>query len=408
VNTVLVELPPTPPQAIPSKRSVRKKRVRIIKKIRSAKGVWKFISLDRIGNRYIWDKQLGHYFLEWWDGKRRCRQLAGQTPSEAIEAQRRKQNELLGERLAQGHAAPPANLESSTRIDDAARMFIEHVKTHSPDKPETVRRYDQVVEHFKHLIGEKRKYVEAITRADIDDYKIKRRERRNERHGRPVTPRTVNFEVSTLRTFFYYLINERGLSMANPCARFKHLKDEKKKAHRKPSTYKQEELDRLFAACNEFEKAIFATLVLTGLRKRELYYLTWREVDLKRAAIKVSGEGKAGFSPKDYEERVIPIPAALVALLKKLPRDTEWVFPNPKGGRINHLLRWFKEIASRAKVPDATLHKFRHTYATRLLERGCDVVTLQHLLGHSDLETTRQYLDPDDSLKRRAVSKLTL
>jgi hypothetical protein len=175
VNTVLVELPPTPPQAIPSKRSVRKKRVRI-KKIRSAKGVWKFISLDRIGNRYIWGKQLGHYFLEWWDEKRRCRQLAGQTPSEAIEAQRRKQNELLGERLAQGHAAPPANLESSTRIDDAARMFIEHVKTHSPDKPETVRRYDQVVEHFKHLIGEKRKYVEAITRADIDDYKIKRRE----------------------------------------------------------------------------------------------------------------------------------------------------------------------------------------------------------------------------------------
>jgi integrase len=387
---------------------VPKKRIRIIKKIRSARGLWTFISLDRIGNRYIWDKQPGHYFLEWWDGKRRRRQLAGQTPSEAIEAQRRKHNELIGERLAQGQVAPTAHEGSSTRIDDAAKMFIEHVKTHSPDKPETVRRYDQVVEHFKHLIGEKKKYVEAITRADIDDYKIKRRERRNERHGRPVTPRTVNFEVSTLRTFFYYLINERGLSMANPCARFKHLKDEKKKAQRKPSTYKQEELDRLFAACNEFEKTIFATLLLTGLRKRELYYLTWRDVDLKRATIKVSGEGKVGFSPKDYEERVIPIPPALVALLKPLPRDSEWVFPNPKGGRLNHLLRWFKEIALRAKVADATLHKFRHSYATRLLESGCDVVTLQHLMGHSDLETTRQYLDPDDSLKRRAVSKLSL
>jgi hypothetical protein len=72
VNTVLLGLPPTPPQAIPSKRPIRKKRVRIIKKIRNAKGVWKFISLDRIRNRYIWDKQLGHYFLEWWDEKRRC------------------------------------------------------------------------------------------------------------------------------------------------------------------------------------------------------------------------------------------------------------------------------------------------------------------------------------------------
>ncbi len=196
--------------------------------------------------------------------------------------------------------------------------------------------------------------------------------------------------------------------MANPCARFKHLKDEKKKAQRKPSTYKQEGLDRLFAACNEFEKTIFATLLLTCLRKHELCYLTWRDVDLKRATIKVSGEGKVGFSRKDYEERVIPIPGVLVPLLKKLSRHSEWVFPNSKGERINHLLRWFEEIASRAKVPDATLHKFRHTYATQLLERGCDVVTLQHLLGHSDLETTRQYLDPDDTLKRKAVSRLSL
>jgi integrase/recombinase XerD len=401
-----------PPKAAsaPSPRGsgrVAKKRVRIIKKVRIAGGLWKFISLDLIGSRYVWDKRPGYYFLEWWEGKKRRRERAGITPSEAAEAQRRKQHELIGELLGQGAVPPTADDPSATRIGDAVRMFADHVRTHSPGKPETLRRYEQVLGHFERA-SVRKKYVEAITRADIDEYKIKRSTEPSEGRKRPVTPRTINFEVSTLRTFFYYLIHERGLPMLNPCAHFKPLKDERKRAMRKPSVYTQEELNKLFTTCDEFEKAIFATLLLTGLRKRELYFLTWRDVDLKRATIRVTGEGKNGFSPKDYEERVIPIPPDLVQLLQGLPKTPEWVFPNQKGDRLNHLLRRFKEIASRAGIEHATLHKFRHTYATRLLEKGCDIVTVQHLLGHSDLETTRQYLNPDDSLKRKAVSQLSL
>lgn len=386
---------------------VAKKRVRIIKKVRIAGGLWKFISLDRVGTQYVWDKRPGYYFLEWWEGKKRLRERAGVTPSEAVEAQRRKQHELIGELLGQGRVSLTADDPSATRIADAVQMFADHVRTHSPGKPETLRRYEQVLGHFERASARK-KYVEAITRADIDEYKTKRSTEPSEGRKRPVKPRTINFEVSTLRTFFYYLIHERGIPMANPCAHFKPLKDEKKRAKRKPSVYAQEELNKLFATCDDIEKAIFATLLLTGLRKRELYFLTWRDVDLKLATIRVTGEGKDSFSPKDYEERIIPIPPDLVLLLKKLPRTVDWVYPNPKGDRLNHLLRRFKEIALRAGIEHATLHKFRHTYATRLLEKGCDIVTVQHLLGHSDLETTRQYLDPDDSFKRQAVSKLSL
>src|SRR5207249_1189497 len=120
-----------------------------------------------------------------------------------------KQNELLGELVAQGKVLPAVEDGTATTIADAIPMFADHVKAHSPGKPETVRRYGQVLGHFERLLGDK-KYVEAITRADIDDYKIKRSEELGERHGRPIAPRTINFEVSTLRTFFYYLINERG------------------------------------------------------------------------------------------------------------------------------------------------------------------------------------------------------
>ena len=49
-----------------------------------------------------------------------------------------------------------------------------------------------------------------------------------------------------------------------------------------------------------------------------------------------------------------------MAILEKLPRNAEWVFTNYMGGQITHLLRRLKEIAEKAKVSGATLHKFRH------------------------------------------------
>src|SRR6266849_1380079 len=109
-----------------------------------------------------------------------------------------------------------------------------HIRVHSPDKPRTLGRYQIVLDHLERISG-KKKFAEAVSRADIDDYKTSRSKEQSEQHkGRPITPRTINFEVSVLRTFFYFLINERGLKMENPCARFKPLRDREAKARRKP------------------------------------------------------------------------------------------------------------------------------------------------------------------------------
>lgn len=385
-----------------------KKRVRLIKKIRVTGGVWKFVSLDRVGNRYVWEKQPGYYFLEWWEGGRRRRGVAGQTPSEALEAQRRKTNELIGEMAAGGKTITPVDEDGKvTSIKIALELFTAHTKAHSPSKPATLHRYQQVLEHFQRLLGHK-KYIEAITRSDIDDYKILRSRETVGKKNRLVAASTINFEVTALRTLFYYLIRERGISMENPCARFKALRAEKERLKRKPPTYNKDELEKIFAECDETERAMFASLVLTGLRKDELRNLTWADLDLKRAALRITA--KADFAPKDYEEREIPIPQDLVEILKKLPRSSTWVFPSKNDQRLgpNEMLRRLKKVCQRAGVDGATLHRFRHTYATRLLERGADIVTVQHLLGHSDLETTRRYLSPNDDLKRAAVARLSL
>ncbi|PYV12315.1 MAG: hypothetical protein DMG07_17355, partial [Acidobacteria bacterium] len=147
-------------------------------------------------------------------------------------------------------------------------MFTDHVEVHSPDKPKTVKRYGKVLKHFERILGRKR-FVEAITRADIDDFKTTRGKETSEQHkGRPITPRTINFEVSVLRTFFYFLINERGLSLTNPCARYKLLKDPRTKGRSKPPTYSRDEIERLFKTSDDFERAILSTLLYTGLREQ--------------------------------------------------------------------------------------------------------------------------------------------
>ncbi len=390
-----------------------KKSVRIIKKIRDEDGQWRFVSLRHAGARYVWDKRPGHYFVEWWEGKQRKRESAGITPSEAMEAQRRKRNEIIGAFvLGSGTRETPKPEETkSTLLTDAVTSFIGHVKVHSPDKPRTAQRYSAVLDHMKRILGRKL-FVEAITRPDIDDYKaIRTAESGHQNPDRRITPRTINFELSVLRTFFYFLISERNLPITNPCAKFKPLKDSQVKAKRRPPTYHQDELNRLFAVCNASEKTIFATFLLTGFREEELCFLTWADVDVsdtRNATLRVSGNGKDGFSPKDYEERIIPIPQELAKLLEALTHRGEWVFSTKTGNRHTHLLRRLKQLAEDAKITGATLHKFRHTYATRLLESGCDIVTVQKLMGHSDLDTTRQYLDPDEKLKRSAVSRLSL
>jgi hypothetical protein len=98
----------TAPLARPFRPRIARKRVRIIKKVRITGGPWKFISLDKIGSRYVWDKQPGYYFIEWWDGSKRRRECAGETPSQALEAQRRKTNELIGELAAGGGNSSPS------------------------------------------------------------------------------------------------------------------------------------------------------------------------------------------------------------------------------------------------------------------------------------------------------------
>ena len=167
-----------------------------------------------------------------------------------------------------------------------------------------------------------------------------------------------------------------------------------------PEVYSQSELDAFFAACNPFQFAVFKTLLMSGLRKQELENLTLDDVDYDAGTLKVCA--KEGFRPKTWEERTVEVPSDLLEILKTLPRRNAYVFTTKTGGRYTHALDDAKTIGKAAGVKDAHPHKFRATYATKLLQSGIDLKTVQKLLGHKNLESTMRYLARAESSTVRA------
>ena len=82
---------------------------------------------------------------------------------------------------------------------------------------------------------------------------------------------------------------------------------------------------------------VFKTLLMAGLRKQELESLTGDDVSFVAGTITV--RPKPGFSPKDWEQRTVEVPASLLDLIEPLPRKDRWVFSTRTGNRYTHVGR---------------------------------------------------------------------
>ncbi len=172
-----------------------------------------------------------------------------------------------------------------------------------------------------------------------------------------------------------------------------------------PVEYTEEDLAQFFSACDDWERALFSTFLLTGMREQELQHLVWTDINFRLRTIRVTAKGKYGFCPKRWEEREIPVPTKLVEVLERHPKfpGSPFVFPSPKGNREQHMLDRCKEVAKRAALDQGRLDlkTFRSTYATRMLRAGFDVRTVQYWMGHKSLETTMRYLVPATEVHAR-------
>ena len=95
-----------------------------------------------------------------------------------------------------------------------------------------------------------------------------------------------------------------------------------------PEVYEREDLDTLFAACDAQQRLGFEFFLMTGMREQEVMHCSWEDINLARATVTVRYKPEYGFSPKNYKEREIPIPAKLVKQLKalKAKSDKTWAW----------------------------------------------------------------------------------
>jgi integrase len=166
---------------------------------------------------------------------------------------------------------------------------------------------------------------------------------------------------------------------------------------RRPEIYSEAELDAIFRAARLKHPRrywLYKMFLQSGLRWREAMYLEWSNL-LDGGGIQVAPHSHFGdWTPKDHEERVVSVPAGLIAGLRLLSRNGPLVFPTLTGHPDTKMLLSLKATAKRAGLDPAKcwLHKFRSTFAVTLLRRGIDIRTVMRQLGHSRVETTMKYL----------------
>lgn len=128
-----------------------------------------------------------------------------------------------------------------------------------------------------------------------------------------------------------------------------------------------------------------------GLRRGEMHNLMWSDVDFTKRILSVTV--KKDWTPKDYEERDIPLPEDLYQHLKAIPRKGDYVLYDSYGARfsIDSLTTYFRDKIVRKAGLEGNVHKLRHTYASHLVQGGADLYVVSKLLGHSSITTTEIY-----------------
>lgn len=222
--------------------------------------------------------------------------------------------------------------------------------------------------------------------------------------------------IGSLRVMGDYLV-ENGVWIQNP---LRWMTGPKLNNSRKiPKNYHRSDLQKIFEQSFSSQQphfrvlfpAIISLFYSTGIRKSELLSLDIDCWNSEEATIKV-------FASKTRRERIIPVPdvtrkcieSYLVKrgnLILSKNKSSSALFINRNCERVNgtQLLVQFKRIAKRAGVDRATIHMFRHSCATGLIEEGVPLPQVQRILGHASTTSTFRYLNIASSERRKAMSK---
>jgi integrase/recombinase XerD len=382
-------------------------RVNLIKKIKTADG-WRFAPVvpeanGRLKDRVRINGQIevhpeGAYYIEWRVGGRRGRRYrTAVARDEAIDQARRKAIELRAIRdgLIAG-PEPEPEVAPKTTIGDAIDAYLRYVKMQR--KPRTHLTYRYTLDTLLRA-AYKKKYVEDATRDDVLDFM------------------TYCYELGLgARTVYDKVVTVLQLFKKHGRTSLMEKGDWPKYVDAIRPIYEPEELIAMFNVATEDEADLLKFILGSGFRDQELRYVAYLDLDFRHHLARVTAKAKWGFTPKNWEERTVPLPAGLMERLRKRKerkkaRPHDLVFGNTKGRPDSEMDMVVKRVAERAGLNcgqcvtehnnkcaegpycmNFFLHKFRHTFATNHLRDGVDIRTVQNWLGHRDIQSTMVYL----------------
>jgi len=218
-----------------------------------------------------------------------------------------------------------------------------------------------------------------------------------------VSKRTVNRKLSTLRSFYLFLLRLGEIDVS-PLETINSLKFYAEKQ----IPVSQEEMGILNSKVfpeieNLLDECIIETLYQTGMRKAELCGLKFEDVDLYKNELKILGKGN--------KERYVPISEKLGSLLKsyletrKPKKEFENLFfVNRLGKKLTEKFvyivvnKYLSIVTSKQK---RSPHILRHSFATHVLDNGAEISKVKEILGHSSLASTQVYTNANiEQLKK--------
>lgn len=214
---------------------------------------------------------------------------------------------------------------------------------------------------------------------------------------RPAAATTVQRKVACLRSFYRHLRREELIDR-DPTAELKGPP----RGRRLPKVLTRDEVRHLLAQPRGTtpaalrDRALLELMYACGLRASEAVAMRLEEIDLEGGVLRANGKGS--------KERLVPIgskaaEALRIYLARGRPllvgaRDERRVFVNQRGRGLTRqgLYKIVQRHARTAGLGDKmSPHTLRHTFATHLLAGGCDLRSLQEMLGHADIATTQIY-----------------
>jgi len=281
-------------------------------------------------------------------------------------------------------------------FDLAASSFLNHLQIERGLAANSIAAYRRDLEKFGVFIAGKA--IDEVTPEMILGFEISLREAK-------LSVATVNRAVSTLRSFFKHLQQERGFSDPTIEIATSKLARRLPKALTIPQIVAM--IDAAFKANDPItlrDQAMLELLYSSGARVSELIGINLSDLskvqtdDGEITTLKLRGKGSkerivplGSFASKAVDNYCVRIRPEL---LSKNPRNNAALFLNSRGGRISRQSAWQMVLnAAQAAgiTEDVSPHVFRHSYATHLLDGGADIRVVQELLGHASVTTTQIY-----------------